>query len=301
MLPELCLGTVQMGLDYGITNLKGRINNDEVIKILDFASRNNINFLDTAQSYGSSEFVIGKCSSQNSNFRIISKMSPQFNNSYEGDLEIEWENIFFESLRNLNVRFIDSFLLHQSDNLIHPEGKRLLHWLQSLKQRGLVKRIGVSIYSEQELDRLPLSDLQIIQLPLSLYDQRLIKSGTIDSLNKKGIAVHVRSIFLQGLILNPASKWPKFLSSEFINHHNNLNKLIKTNGMSLLEIALGFIKSCKNIEAVVFGVTTLKELKDIYKIWNNLNYKNEFFSQESFNKWAWENIKDIDPRTWKNS
>ena len=90
MLPELCLGTVQMGLDYGITNLKGRINNDEVIKILDFASRNNINFLDTAQSYGSSEFVIGKCSSQNSNFRIISIMSPQFNNSYEGDLEIEW-------------------------------------------------------------------------------------------------------------------------------------------------------------------------------------------------------------------
>ena len=77
MTPQLCLGTVQMGLDYGITNLKGKINNKEVTKILNFAFRNGINYLDTAQSYGSSEYVIGKYSPNNSFFKIISKMPSQ--------------------------------------------------------------------------------------------------------------------------------------------------------------------------------------------------------------------------------
>ena len=298
MLPELCLGTVQMGLDYGITNVKGRVPTEEVIKILDFASRNGIKYIDTAQSYGCSETAIGKCSPSNSFFKLISKMSPQIKDSWAKNIELEWENLFINSLKNLNAKFLDSFLLHQFSDLLHPEGNRLLEWIKSLKERGLVKRIGVSIYSESDLDKLPIHDFQIVQLPLSLYDQRLIQNGTIRNLNKKGIAIHVRSIFLQGLILNPSSEWPKFFSPEFITHHKKMDIEIQKKGISKLEIALEFVKSCKNIEAAVFGVTSLEELRDIYKIWNKSTHKNELISSINFDDWAWGNNFDLDPRKW---
>lgn len=299
-MPELCLGTVQMGLDYGITNVKGKVLTEEVIKILDFASRNGIKYIDTAQSYGSSETVIGKCSPSNSVFKLISKMSPQVKDLWSKNIELEWENLFLNSLKNLNAKFLDSFLLHQFSDLLHPEGNRLLEWLKSLKERGLVKRIGVSIYSESDLDRLPLHEFQIVQLPLSLYDQRLIQNRTIKNLNKKGIAIHVRSVFLQGLILNPSSKWPEFLSPEFISHHKKMDIEIQKKGISNLEIALEFVKSCKNIEAVVLGVTSLEELIDICTIWNKVSHKNESISSMNLDNWAWANNFDLDPRKWNS-
>ena len=73
---------------------------------------------------------------------------------------------------------------------------------------------------------------------------------------------------------------------------------IQKKGISKLEIALEFVKSCKNIEAAVFGVTSLEELRDIYKIWNKSTHKHELISSVNFDNWAWGNNFELDPRKW---
>tara|TARA_Y100001968_G_scaffold307221_2_gene324847 strand:+ start:33138 stop:34043 length:906 start_codon:yes stop_codon:yes gene_type:complete len=299
MSPQLCLGTVQMGLNYGITNSKGKVSSQEVIKILEFASSNNINFLDTAQAYGSAEYSIGKCSPLNSSFKIISKMPSQSKENWPFNKEIEWEKSLFKSLKNLNVESLDSLLLHQPKDLVHPQGERLRDWLKSLQERELVRRIGVSIYAESDLDRLPLDDLKLVQLPLSLYDQRFLNNGTIDYLISKGISVHIRSIFLQGLILSPWQKWPTFLSSEFIEHHKKLVHKIERNDSNLLDLALGFVHLCRDVEAVVFGVTSIEELNNIYQSWNKIDEYDELIKNIISDGWEWKNIKELDPRNWE--
>ena len=108
------------------------------------------------------------------------------------------------TLQQLHTTKLDSFLLHRSTDLLDSDGAELLNWLQSLQTRGLVDRIGVSIYEASELEALPLAHLQVVQLPLSLYDQRMIKNGTIERLQDLNIAVHARTSPLSRL--SPATQ-----------------------------------------------------------------------------------------------
>ena len=173
-----------------------------------------------------------------------------------------------------------------------------MDWLQSLKENNFVNRIGVSIYDPSDLDSIPLDRLDIVQLPLSLYDQRFLKNGVIDYLGKQGLDIHVRSIFLQGLILQNAEKWPKFLSSDFKSHHLRFYKELKLLNINPLEASLNFIKNCDGIEAALIGVTNSSELNAISKVWNSQN--NNFidaFKDGNYNL-SWDHSNEIDPRTW---
>ena len=111
----------------------------------------------------------------------------------------------------------------------------LLHWLEDLKDRGLTKRIGISIYNARELEGLPLDRLQLVQLPLSVYDQRMIEDGTLDRLNELGIGVHVRSVFLQGLLLQQPAAWPQKFCLEFREHHASWLEYLRSKNISQLE------------------------------------------------------------------
>ena len=205
---QLCLGTVQFGLAYGVTNKSGQVPEDEVRKILDLASSSGICLLDTAQAYGISEEVLGNCWPADAPRRLISKLSP-------GASRQSWEDSLTTSLQRLHTSQLDAFLLHRASDLLSTDGEELLYWLESLRNRGLVKRIGVSIYEASDLEGLPLDRLQLVQLPLSVYDQRLIIDGTLSKLHDLGLAVHVRSVLLQGLLLQYSEYWPDHLSSEF--------------------------------------------------------------------------------------
>ena len=171
----------------------------------------------------------------------------------------------------------------------------MIDWLESLKDRNLVSRIGISIYTKSDLEGIPLDRFQIVQMPLSIYDQRLFNNGTLDFLVKQGIAVHVRSIFLQGLLLQPTNEWPNFLSSDFRNHHHHHELELSDKGMNLLESCLGFLKSLTQIEAVIVGVTGREELMSIIKAWSSSTQSNKTPMNYSY---AWKNIRDLDPRQW---
>ena len=287
MAPRICLGTAQFGLPYGITNTVGQVAETEVCRILALAAQQGIELLDTAQAYGTAESVLGRCWPVGSPRRLISKLPA----GADPDL---WEQSFRSSLHRLRSDHLDAFLLHRSADLLGVDRERLLDWLESLRERGLVQRLGVSIYDASELDGLPLERLQIVQLPLSIYDQRLLRNGTVECLKAAGVAVHARSLLLQGLILRSADDWPSFLTSDFRLHHHSLCQHVASNALTLLDAALAFGRSCKDLEAVLVGVLSADELLQVLSVWSAP--KQEALGPLS--AWAWENWQDLDPRCW---
>ena len=294
-MPSLCLGTAQFGLAYGATNTHGKISEHTVSNILSKASSTNIKYLDTAQSYGNSETVLGKQLPPTHNFRIINKL-PKQSKKYFAYEDIDfWETEFQSSLAKLRISNFDSFLLHSSDDLRKPGSHYLKSWLLSLKTRGLSKRLGVSIYSSKDLDHVDHSLLDIVQLPLSLYDQRLLRDGTISRLNTSGIAIHARSVYLQGLLVSPSSKWPKWANSDLRSHHLRLEHLANEKECSLLNLALGFALGLNELEAIVIGVTDELELQQLLISYS----KSSCWSHQEWSGWHYYSSEAcLDPRTW---
>lgn len=285
--PQLCVGTVQFGLHYGVTNQAGQVPEEEVSRILDLAASSGIKLLDTAQAYGTAESVLGRCWPTDAPRRLISKLAA-------GADRQSWEESLITSMERLQTQTLDGFLLHQASDLLAPDGEDLLDWLEGLRERGLVERIGISIYDATDLDGLPLNRLQLVQLPLSVYDQRLIRDGTVARLHDLGIAVHVRSVLLQGLLLQSPEHWPAHLSPAFRNHHARWMERLGLKGVSPLTGALGFVRGCEDVEAVLCGVVSRKELVEVLESWSHSKWPVE----ETPEKWAWENTMDIDPRRW---
>ena len=285
--PQLCLGTVQFGLPYGITNQAGQVPEEEVRRILDLAAASGISLLDTAQAYGTAESVFGRCWPTAAPRRLISKLPA-------GAPRESWEESLKTSLKRLQATKRDGFLLHRSSDLLAPDGEALLDWLEGLRDRGLVERIGVSIYEASELEGLPLDHIQLVQLPLSVYDQRLIRDGTVDMLLDMGIAVHVRSVLLQGLLLQSPDYWPDHLSPEFRAHHARWLEHLDHVGMSPLAGALGFVRARKGVEAVLVGVQACPELAQVIQAWSQA----QVFPPAALLDWAWKNTVDLDPRRW---
>lgn len=293
--PELCLGTAQFGIDYGITNSKGKIKQIKAHKILDLFMSKNHKLIDTASSYGNAEYTLGNYQSINS-LRIVSKITYKKEwNSIKEPFAF-WDKLFFDTLDNLRIKNIDSYLMHNPAEALHNSGDLFISWMESLVHRKLVRRIGASIYDIEEINQLPLNKLSIIQIPLSIYDQRLLKNGGIKKLQESKIKIHIRSIFLQGLILSEPQKWPTWLNREFKEHHSKFTSFLKHKQISLLESSLEFVYKIKNIEAITFGVTELEELDQILNLWERLKTKGSKLDLED---WDWGNQNDIDPRCWK--
>ena len=285
--PQLCLGTAQFGLPYGITNQAGQVPEEEVRRILDLAVTSGISLLDTAQAYGSAETVLGRCVPTDAPLRLISKLPA-------GVPRQSWEKNLITSLQRLRASKLDGFILHRASDLLAPNGEALLDWLEGLRDRGLVDRIGVSIYEASELVGLPMDRLQLVQLPLSVYDQRLIRDGTLSRLQDLRIAVHVRSVLLQGLLLQSPHQWPDHLSPAFRVHHARWLEHLHQEGLSQLAGVLGFVRACKGVEAVLVGVAASQQLSQVLEAWRHV----EASPTEAPLDWAWENERDLDPRCW---
>ena len=298
MVSQLCIGSAQFGLDYGITNQNGIVKKKEVINIFKIAKKNNVKFIDTAQTYNESERVIGRNQHINHFFKIITKLDPKLFNCSSLDLYQNLESGFLKSLKNLKVKSIDSLLLHDHKNLRELNNQIIFNWIESLKERKLINRFGISIYSPEDLIGINLENIDLIQLPFSIYDQRFIENGTIEYLSKNGVSVHIRSIFLQGLLLQVTDLWPENISENFKSHHNRFLKEIYTKKLDLLEEIMRAPFFCKGVEAVVIGVTNAFEFEQIVSNWIKFN-SNENQEIIKTKDWSWLNYSDMDPRRWK--
>lgn len=279
---KLALGTVQFGLDYGISNKKGMVSKEEVQKILDYAKSVGIDTLDTAQGYGKSEEVLGSFDLEA--FNIVTK-TVQIDKTLDRIQNFDrFRDSFFESQKKLGYIQLHGLMFHNASDLLSSSGLALWDLLDDFKQKEYVRRIGVSVYSPEELEEiLKLVDIDIVQFPLNILDQRFLPMLPI--LKRKGVEIHTRSTFLQGLLLMN------------INNINNYFDPIKPILESLTEdklpTALSFVKSIDEIDKIVVGVTSKDELQEIYSQYNK-NVK-----LVDFSKYKIDDEKFINPSRWE--
>lgn len=256
---RIALGTVQFGLPYGISNDRGRTPLEEVGNILARAKAAEIDMLDTAASYGDSEEVLGAAGL--SGWQIITKLPaiPLGCTDINGWIQRTVGN----SLLRLKVDNLYAVLLHRPSELLGPHGKQLLKGLEVLRTTTCVNRIGVSVYGPDELISLRGAFTpDIVQLPLNLIDHRFLASGLIDDLKESGTEVHVRSIFLQGLLLMDEDSRPnKF--GRWNTVWRLLEDWLKTNSLTPLQACLRFALAHSKVDRVIVGVEDAKQLEQI--------------------------------------
>lgn len=189
---------------------------------------------------------------------------------------------------------LNALLLHSPADLCKPGSYHLKNWLISLRDRGIVKKIGISIYSADELSLIDREFLDIVQLPLSLYDQRLLLDGTIAQLKSRGSLVYARSIFLQGLLLASSESLPSWVDRMTRDHHARLEGYAYAQKSSQLELSLDFIKCQKEVDSAVLGVCSLTEIEQIIAAWNNRLPS----SVTEWHKWSIKDSSILDPRGW---
>ena len=262
-MSKLGLGTVQFGTDYGLNSLDGQVRPQEVKKILNYARSKQIVLLDTAPAYGNSEEILGGIN--NSEFQVVTK-TRHFDTLEITNDEVSLLNLDFNnSLKKLNQIKIYGLLIHNADDLLKPGGEKILDLLQKFKQTNKLMKVGVSVYDHIKLHSiLDNFDIDMVQLPFNIIDRRMLDSGMLASLYKKGIEVHARSVFLQGLLLMSA----KLMPSKF-NRWNNLWKLwhewLHDNQISPVEASVRYAISFSEIAKVLVGVDSVNQLKEIYK------------------------------------
>ncbi|MCX6237711.1 MAG: aldo/keto reductase [Bacteroidia bacterium] len=256
---KLALGTVQFGLNYGIANTQGAVAANEAKAILNHAKNSGMDTLDTAIAYGDSEYRLGQVGIQG--WKVVTKLP----SIPEECVDIaKWVALVVnESLQRLNVTSLYGLLLHRPGQLHEKEGDSLYRALEKLKYDGLVQKIGISIYDPSELDTLCSHfPFDLVQAPFNLLDRRLIESGWLFKFEEKGIELHVRSVFLQGLLLMNSDVRPKKFD-KWLPLWDQFENWLNQSGLKRLQACLCYALSFPEISKVIVGVDSLSQLNEI--------------------------------------
>ena len=260
-IKKITIGTAQFGLNYGISNQNGQVSLTEIEKILDFSQRCGINCIDTAIAYGDSESRLGAVGIKD--WDVVSKLPSIPDNCLNVK---DWVvKSIEESLARLKIPSLYGLLLHRPNELFAPAGFELYEAIKFLKDSGMVKHLGISIYGPDELGSLSqYNDVDIVQTPFNIFDRRLINNGLLNTLTEGGLEVHIRSAFLQGLLLmEPENRPSKF--ARWGNLWQQYDNYIKTCGLSKLQLCIRYVLSFTQIKNVIVGVDSLSQLKEIYE------------------------------------
>jgi aryl-alcohol dehydrogenase-like predicted oxidoreductase len=256
LIRKIGLGSVQFGLDYGISNHSGKTPSSEVTNILRLAQQSGIAVIDTASAYGDAEKVLGQ--NDISPFKIVSKfMPPTAGQALSGQLDA--------TLHNLKKDSVYGYLAHRPLEL--AETPALWQELQELKINKKVEKVGFSLNSTDELGTL--LELQmipdIVQVPYNYLDRRF--ETALKELKSNGCEIHTRSAFLQGLFFSDVSNL-----SEYFNDVKPLIEDLQQNEKHLSAALLHFVLTKEFIDIVIIGVENVKQLED------NLVHLNEQFN-----------------------
>lgn len=262
-LSSMTLGTVQLGMNYGIANNAGKPSEETSFSILRSALENGVTSLDTARAYGDSEQVIGRfLKTWDGEIPYITTKIHRLQGDTEAELEAYAVNSLETSLENLGVSSVDNVMLHTASD-IFTYGSKAARVLESLIQRGYTRQVGVSVYNADELDEMMKYDvLTTTQVPMSIFDQRLIACGSIDRLKERNITVFVRSVFLQGLFfLNPDEIDDPILLEHAVPKIRLLREIANAQGMNVAQLAIAFMRDCAGVTSLVLGADNADQVR----------------------------------------
>lgn len=255
----LILGTAQFGMEYGVANRTGRPDLTRTKEILDHAFAHGLRYLDTAMNYDRSEAMLGHCGVDGWN--IITKL-PSLSGLPEKSIEDAARVYILRSLDRLRTTSLHAVLAHDHRDLRGSRGQRVIAALQTMRHHGLVDRIGVSVYGPEDIDGLDPAATGIVQAPLNVLDQRILRTGLADRLHRQGSELHVRSVFLQGLLLMPARHRPARFKRWSAEMARVTAYACKT-GLDPLAFCLGFVTQQKHVAHCVVGVEQREQLVQI--------------------------------------
>ena len=281
---KLALGTVQFGLQYGISNKNGVPTDVEMKEIFNTSAQNGIITFDTAVAYGNAEERIANFLPNNA--EIISKFPKTNSNS-------ELEKIIQNSISRLKRDNLYGFMAHNGDFLI--ENPQLWEVLEKLKQEKKIQKIGYSLYTTEQLEKLLELDLipDIIQIPYSLLDRKF--EPYFSDLQQKNVEIHCRSVFLQGLyFLNPEKLPEKLVPLKL--ELENLQAICNANNVKISDIALNFAYLNQNINKVVIGVENTTQLNENIKAIKNWKVNTSIF--EEIKLITVQNKELLNPANW---
>ena len=247
---KMILGTAQFGMNYGITNQNGQVSQTDVNKILSNAFTRDINELDTARGYGRSEMAIGSYLSKRpeENWYIITKLSAE-----DGNLTKQYR----KSTERLG-RAPRAILAHRVNDYLDKTFCENLHALKKLHE---VQKVGVSIYTSEDINKvLDVVLPDIIQLPMNILDTKLLRTGVLSVLKEKNVEIHARSVFLKGLFYFSENKivdrFPQLQTKL-----KKLNSLAESQRLTLPELSLLYVISQPEVDKAVIGLENESQLE----------------------------------------
>lgn len=287
MKNKLILGTVQFGLDYGINNPAGKPTKEQVFQIFEAAAKAGISVLDTADVYGNASELIGEFfASSSTRFKINTKFKVEEGKTITEQLQ--------HSLGLLNTNTVNVYFYHRFDEML--EFPETLVELGKLKSQNLIKKIGVSVYGNDEFEiAVNTPEIDAIQLPFNLLDNYSQRGELLKQAKQKGKEIQVRSVFLQGLFFKELNNYPEYLSP-LKPYMQTIQQIGAANNTSMEALALSYALLQPEIENVLIGVDTLEQLN------TNLSHANTTLSAESIsriNAIKVAETKLLYPKNWK--
>lgn len=259
-LSKLMLGTAQFGLPYGIANRRGQPSFEDVCAILEAAASGGVNGLDTAPVYGTSEEVLGRALREtglHSHFRVISKIGHLADEVSSLAAACDYvEESITASLQRLGLDYLPVVLFHREQNVRYTEA------LLAARDKGLVRHVGTSIVTpEGALRALAVPQMEALQIPVNLFDHRFTRRfPVVEQSARQGVALFVRSVYLQGFLLMPETDVPPDLE-EFLPVRRQVEALAQQAGMRMEELALRYALSLPGVVSLVMGVDSVDHIR----------------------------------------
>lgn len=262
-MAKLCLGTVQLGMDYGVQG-GSKPSQEKAEAVLDFAAQNGVDALDTAAAYGDAEQVLGNFFLTRpeliSRMKVIAKLPA---GALIAGNEDSWESVVLAnaagSIQRMGLVQLKAYLFHDAACIFDDRAVRALY---AAVREGLAQKAGVSVYTPQEaMKALEYDEIGVIQVPYNLFDQRLDRCGFFKKAKEKGTEVYARSSLLQGLLAMDPDRLPERVrfAEGYLREYRAICARFN---LTPLKAAVGFAVHHPGIDYVVFGVDTREQLED---------------------------------------
>jgi aryl-alcohol dehydrogenase-like predicted oxidoreductase len=276
---KLTLGTVQLGIPYGIANKNGKPDDTTSNAILETALTGGINCFDTANAYGSSEQVLGRFFEHRDRPLIVTKMQLSADASATpAEVERMMVEKLESSLYNLRLSRVPVMMLH-NPAILAAHGSTVTRVAKRLVKEGLMDRMGVSfsVMTQAQFDQLWLTvrdDVyEAVQIPINIFDTRLISFGGLNRLEEAGKIVFARSIFLQGLLFMEEHELPAHLL-DAAEPLRTMRTIAAQEGVSIAQLAVSFIRDIPQIHSIVFGAETPEQVRENLQLFHGPSISN---------------------------